>query len=338
MLCLPTAAWAILIDTGGSAGRVGGYFVNDDGKKLVIRIDGKEKSFDRSKVKILHEVDRKRLEKLSRENPRAYYDYAEELARQPDDPEARDTAMRLFLIAAYLDRPQYGHRSLLSMTKLAVTPTEARKCRAMAFLLDPKGDDRILQTNPVKPPQADTDRAMQSFLEALRYYRTGQIGFATAAAKRPGTEKIFSMAPGMMDQRDFLQACTDAKCATCGSQLKVKCTTCNGSGTTTSQFGVRERCTVCNGSKLVPCTACEGTGLKPFPDDVMRCIVRAELWAVDHISGAGGKKGARDSYWSSILQSRPAPVSPLSLETITEFDPRKCLYRKGRWVDAESDE
>src|SRR2546425_1111838 len=112
-LWVPTAARAILIETAPGV-RVGGYFVRDDGKKLSVRLrtaDGKEKvnDYDRTRIKIIHQVDRNRLEKLATDNPKAYRDFAQELTKQTADPEAKDMAMRLFLIAAYLDPQQLGH-------------------------------------------------------------------------------------------------------------------------------------------------------------------------------------------------------------------------------------
>src|SRR5947209_18341543 len=52
LLCLPAAARAILIQTGGTL--VGGYFVREDGNKLTVRVrtpDGREtvNEYDRAK-------------------------------------------------------------------------------------------------------------------------------------------------------------------------------------------------------------------------------------------------------------------------------------------------
>ena len=91
----------------------------------------------------------------------------------------------------------------------------------------------------------------------------------------------------------------------------------------------------------VPCTDCGGAGgnqafvNQGLPDDVLRMILRAELWASDQLSGgnAAGKKGPGETSWASLLEAHQvSPVAPLSLETITEFDPRNCLYRNGAWV------
>ncbi len=345
VLLAPTPARAILIETGKGV-RVGGYFVRDDGKKLAIRVrtpDGKEKvnEYDRAKIKVIHQVDRARLQKLTQDDPKGYRDYAEELAGHKADPEARDVAMRLFLIAAYLDPQQFGHGALVSMSALAATPTEARKCRAMAFLLDPQGDAKLLNVDGVKAaarPKAETG-ALQDFLKALHYYRTGQVKLARDVATRDGMDKLFGMAPGMMDQKAFVQACTDAACPSCSkSKLKGKlvCTTCGGRGIVAGAFGQAERCATCGGQKWIVCGGCDGAGVnQEFPDHSMRMLLRAELWAVDQLAGGDGGPGPGrgETKWSAILQARQVnPVSPLSLETITEFDPRKCLYRNGAWV------
>jgi hypothetical protein len=83
------------------------------------------------------------------------------------------------------------------------------------------------------------------------------------------------------------------------------------------------------------CTNAEGSAGTLPPDDAMRTVLRAELWAIDQLSRGGGgeTKSADDGKWSSILQARQVrPVAPLSLETIVpEVDPRKCVYRNGKW-------
>jgi hypothetical protein len=99
-------------------------------------------------------------------------------------------------------------------------------------------------------------------------------------------------------------------------------------------LGQQVRCTTCNGTGLLTCGTCDGTGINPIPEDVLRIMLRAELWAVDQLAGnvPRGRKEP-ESNWSTILEARQvSPVMPLSLETITEFDPHKCLYRDGKWV------
>src|SRR6476469_4007303 len=84
LLCASSAS-AILIKTGGM--EIGGYLVRADAKKLTIRIlspSGQEEvtEFSRSKVDIIHELNLTRLAGLTKDNPKAYRDYADELAKK----------------------------------------------------------------------------------------------------------------------------------------------------------------------------------------------------------------------------------------------------------------
>src|SRR3954454_3426197 len=86
LLCWASPARAILIEMkeGKNPVQVGGYLVRDDGTNLTIRIrtpDGREQdaTYPLAKVMVLHRLDVKRLEGLSRDDPKAYRDYAEEL-------------------------------------------------------------------------------------------------------------------------------------------------------------------------------------------------------------------------------------------------------------------
>jgi hypothetical protein len=335
-------ASAILIETG--AGKVGGFVLNDDGTKLKISIptrDGEDKvgEYLYSDIKILHRLDVKRLEGLSKDNPKAYRDYADELALHKDDPEARYVAMRLYLIAAHLAPTEFGSSSLLRMSALASRPAEARKLRAMAFLLDPKADDAIVKDDAGKPAQPAPlpAGALEDFTKALQLYRSGQIKLASETAKHDGVDTIFRMAPGKIDLKAFLQWCTDANCTTCRADGTVVCPNCQGKGVVVNMFRQLERCPTCKGKKRVPCPDCGGTHVRdPLPNDALRAVLRCELWAIDRQGGwdnRDGKDAAISKSWSAVLQSRQlSPVLPLSLDTITNFDPRMCRYRNRKWV------
>lgn len=343
LLCSTSLASAILIDTG--AGRVGGFVLSDDGTKLRISVptpDGEDKvsEYLHEKIKVLHQLDVKRLEGLSPDKPEAYHDYADQLARQGADPEARYVAMRLYLLAARLDPEKLGSSSLLRMSALASTPAEARKYRAMAFLLDPKANAELLKAEPVKPalPAQLKAKALEDFTKALLLYRMGQVKQASELAGHEGVDQIFNRAPGKVTVKTFQQWCTDASCQTCQADGKVVCPTCRGRGITFNEFVQRVRCPTCKGMKKVVCPDCGGTHVRdPLPSDALRAVLRCEVWAMDR-QGGGEKAGRKDeterTSWSAILQSgRLRPVLPLSLETISPFDPRKCLYRNRKWVE-----
>ena len=349
VLGAPGPARSILIEL-GPKNRVGGFLIDQDATTLFIRVrmpDGKEveRQYEKAKVKIIHQVNRERLAKLSNENPKAYLDYAQELAGQTADPEAVETAKRLFLIAAHLDAPQFGRTSLLAMSSLAATPAEARKYRALAFLLDASADagllkNEVAKTAPAPGPETKQQaNALRDFQMALRYYRTGQVQSAKDYAKHDGVEKYFSLAPGMMDQKSFAQACTDALCTSCRGKATVKCSACNGTKRVMGPFGQLEFCETCKsqGKSLgfVKCSECDGTGVNQnYSEEQLRITLRGELWALDQLAGAAkSKQRSGETSWSSILQARElAPVPVLRLESISDFDPRQCLYRKGVWL------
>jgi hypothetical protein len=343
LLCSTSLASAILIDTG--KGRVGGFLLNDDGAKLKISVptpDGEEKvsEYLRAKITVLHQLDVKRLEGLAPDNPKAYRDYADELARQQDDPEARYVAQRLYLIAAKLAPAELGSSSLLRMSKLAHKPAEARKFRAMAFLLDPKADAATLKVEAPKPapPVKLPARALEDFTRALRLYRTGKLHLAIETAQHDGVDRVFGQAPGKLNVAKFVQICTDAYCPTCRVDGTVVCPTCRGRGIIVNEFVQRVRCPTCKGNKRAPCPDCGGTHFRdPLPDEMVRVVLRCELWAMDQPGGgahAGHKAAADTKSWSTIVQSRRlSPVLPLSLDTITHFDPNKNRYRNRKWVE-----
>lgn len=333
-------AWSILIETGPKQ-RVGGYLVSEDAKEIKVRTktpDGKEKVdvFERSKIKIIHKVDLDRLGKLSKDQPKAYRKYADELAEQEADPEARELALRLFVIAAYLDTPNLGKPCLLSMSGLAAHPADARKYRAMAFLLDSKADPTLLKNEAIKPgpltsPKSKAqENAFKSFQLALRKYRAGQVKNAKELANEDGVAFYFGVAPGMMDQKSFLQACNDVTCTKCKAG-SITCSACNGQGKIVDGFGA-QLCVTCNGKGKQRCSSCDGSGLNPFPDDRLKAVLRAEIWALDQmLTNEAAKKSAAAGGWSSAVHSQQGPLPTLTLETITEYDPRKCVFRKGEW-------
>jgi hypothetical protein len=338
LLIVATPAWPILIETGPNKRRVGGYVEREDANKIVLRIptdSGKPKieTFERSKIKILHRVDRDLLEKLTRDQPNAYLDYAEELAERKDDPEAFDTAMRLYLIAAYLDPAKNGPRCLLGMSTLTTNSADARKYRAMAFLLDAKRDPALLKKD--QSPAVIPVAALQSFQQALRKYRTGDVMNARELATAKGVGDCFRAAPGMMDPDAFAQACTDAVCPRCRytNRNNVKCSNCNGRKRLPS---TNQICPTCNGKGVVKCSTCNGTGVNTSRlDQHVDTIVRGELWALDRLApdAASATKPAAARSWASALSNpQLTPIPVLTLETIADYDPRKCVFRNGNWV------
>jgi len=213
MLILTSQAWGVVIVM-ESGMRIGGYLVKDDGTTVTIRrkrADGTETEdkFERAKVTIIQSVKAERLEELKPEAPRAYRDYAEELAAKKDDPEARDVAIRLFLIAASLDPDGLGRSCLLAAAPLARDVQEERRFKALAYLLDPKHDKDSLKETPRAVP-ADFMKGSEwmKFVAALRAYRKGHYDEASKRANEPGVALCFSDVPGFISHKEFLARCT----------------------------------------------------------------------------------------------------------------------------------
>lgn len=203
-------ARAVIVET-RSGERVMGYLVRKDGDRVVVRCraaDGSwtTKEFDATAVTVVETVSVKRLEGLRKEQPLEYRLYAEELAEKRVDPEARDMALRLFLIAAHLDPARLGRDCLKSMSDLAWDDRDKRAFRAMAFLLDPQRDPKLLGKAD-GPPRVERAPNRDRFIAALRAFRAGRTAEAARLARKEGVAEFFTTVPGLMSHKAFLDAC-----------------------------------------------------------------------------------------------------------------------------------
>lgn len=339
LLIIQSPAWSILIETVPDKRRVAGFVVSEDATKLVLRIPtagGKssEEEFRKSKIRIIFRVDRERLARLTRDNPAAYRGYAEELAEQKADPEALDVALRLYLIAAYLDPPKYGRNCLLAMSAIAASSADARKYRAMALLLDPKSDESLLAPKAGSAAKIP-DTAWQTFESALREFRVGNVVVAKERAQEKGVGDCFDAVQGTLDKEQFIQACTEAICPRChyGGRNTTRCPACSGSG---SDVSGTLRCANCQGKGVVKCPVCTGSGIdRKNLERHLEVVIRCELRAIDRRlpnAPAVEDRLATGTWSSAVSNPQLAPVPLLTLETITGYDPRKCVYRNGAWV------
>ena len=215
VLCTSFAqtATAALVFLKGSDTPIAGFLERQDAAVVVIREelpDGRFKTREllRADVEdIIITVSKERLQALDPDNPAAYRDYAEELAEKRKDPEARATSLRLYLIAAYLDRESLGRSCVLGMLSLARSPAEQRKYRAMAYLLDPQHDKRILQApdQPVVDAQeTNDDEAKATLITALRAVRRGDTRTVSNLAKRPSFRQSLQRWPGGLTYDQFM--------------------------------------------------------------------------------------------------------------------------------------
>lgn len=336
----PMLASAIILETKAGS-RVAGYLVREDDATIVVRRDLDDEAVTQSYAKadlalILRSVDPERLALLKPEEPKGYRNYAEELAEKREDPEARELALRLFQIAAFLDPDDLGRGCLLSMAALADSPEQERQCRALAYLLDPRHDRAVLQ-----PPDAAatrrSDRSRRSFVAALQAYRTRRTDRALDLARMPGVKAHFDDAPGLIPYDEFLRSCRDhPECRQCGPDGREKCPTCHGTGRASGRNAFRNaECPACGGWGTIPCEKCQGEkSTLPISEAEFRTLLRYELIAGTGDGAAVAKGQAAEPVpWSKQLRRSLRPAPMLSIQALTEHDPRRCVYRDGQWVE-----
>jgi hypothetical protein len=181
LLMIASPASAVVIYRKGEDKPLMGFLLSQDPQRVVVGIPRaaggqQEKVIPRSDIaSMIETVDRERLASLSHEKPAEYRDYGEELSEKRQDPEARQTAIRLFLIAVWLD-PELTRSAMLGMIRLARNEREEARFRALAYLLDEDHDRSLL-----KPPQttveapsdlsAEERANIRGFLQLLRQER-----------------------------------------------------------------------------------------------------------------------------------------------------------------------
>lgn len=284
---------AVVVYPKGGGEPITGYLVRQSPEVVVVAVpqpDGttRERALARELIDdVLIVVSEERLASLKLDTPQDYRDYAEELASKWRDPDARSMALRLYLIAAHLEPDRLGRSCLLGMVGLGRTPAEKRKFRAMAYLLDPERDARLLNevdeedpARPSLPPGAAADLA-----ECLRLLRRDLRPQALRSAQREEVKASFDKIKSALTFEEFERLCNSRKTLT-PAQLK----------------------------RILLAEA-----------SLIRVVRAGDVPKVD-----AGKTGAS---WSQVMTDRPPPPVPsLSLETLTEFDPRECEFRDGKWV------
>jgi hypothetical protein len=269
-----------------------GALIRDDKDRVVLRTidaEGKprEETFRRSEVEeVISAYSSERLAALDPAKPAMYRDYAEELRARRRDPEARDMALRLYLIAAWLDRPNLGRSALLGVISLARSPQEERKFRAALYLIDPRTTLETLQAPTATASASTSDEdsaAVRELLRAVRLLRTGKGATARSVIEKPAVEKLLSNYSRILSKAEFNAAAGQA---------------------TLERRELRQV-----------------------------LLLELELDALLNPTAATSEQAASLA-WSRELQGAGGKAVPsLSLETLTEFDPRQCIWRDGKWVE-----
>ncbi|PQO36680.1 hypothetical protein [Blastopirellula marina] len=297
MLCV-SLAWgenlvAAVVYLKGDDEPIAGYLESSDNQTIRLRIPASagedvHQTIDRSEIELLLQpVTADRLEQLSPDNPKAYREYAEELVEKKSDPDARETATRLFLIAAYLDPQKEGRSALLGMTPLMNDAQGVRQLRAMAYLLGPEHDVSLLGGTSQEEiargvPLSEEQRS--EVIEVLHMLRQ---------SKR-------------VEARQLLQ------------REEIRAAMRQG----TNKITPEECLTLSNGT-------CPGCTPGEIPNYMLQKLVAAEY----ELSSSGASE-AMQTEWGYYLDGNFLQALPvLSLQNGTRFDPQKCLYRDGQWIE-----
>ncbi len=291
----PSPCSAVIVLPAGGGKPIKGRLVRMSPEVIVLRVrrpDGSwhERTIDRSGVEdVLVTVSKDRLASLGADRPKDYRDYAEELAEKREDPDARAAAIRLYLIAAYLDPDRLGRSCLLGMTGLARDAEEERKFRAMVYLLDPEHDRRSLRpaADRALDRPSDDPEARDALLKTLRTLRLGRRREALHLAKRPDVTRQLASLADIMTHDELVRAA-------------------------------------------------EGTG-KSLSPAMLRKVLTLELALLKDPAAPiepAPAKGELPRWSQTIGGGAATPLPSLTLETLVgEFDPRKCHYRDGKWVE-----
>ena len=293
-ILLPAStASAVVVFKRGEDKPVMGFLIRQDENQVVVRrplADGRFRDhvFLRSEIAdLILTIDEERLAALSQDRPKAYRDYADELAAKRQDPEARYTAIRLYLIAAHLDQKREGRSAMLGMIALARSEAEESRFRAMAYLLD-EDHDRSLLKSPqlsVDSPLSLDAAAKQKLLAALRLAREGDKTKARTLLTDPSVRKQIEQFEDVIAYADLLN----------------------------------------------------DVNAGDLPHSMLRKVVSLELalsaGGVSSGSDQPARKRQEVSWQLALRRDGSAPFPVLTLESLTEFDPRECHYREGKWID-----
>jgi hypothetical protein len=213
-VCLvPMTSRAIVVLKRGSQQPIMGYLVREDETGIVVRelLAGgrtREQRIERAEIEeLLVTVDPDRLAALNPSEPRRYLEYAEELAEKSRDPEARDAALRLYHIAAWLAEGPVRQSSLLGLAAMADIPDERRRLEAAAYLHDPAQNRVVLATSAEDSRPIVEPSLQPEVLSAIRLLRQGKPRNAEEIAKNPAVVTALNGLAPTINAQQFTALC-----------------------------------------------------------------------------------------------------------------------------------
>lgn len=188
-----------------------GYLVREDERQVVVREelpDGSSRETRLGRAQIEERIDTvapSRLERLSPDRPHEYLEYAEELAERRRDPEARDAALRLYLIAIARGDERVRSTAWRGLIVLARTPAQRRM-----FLAAAAWHGVVLPAAESAGPVTDdpeTSAARSALLEALVRLRQGRGSTARTLLERPGVREQAARLAAWIAWEELVAAC-----------------------------------------------------------------------------------------------------------------------------------
>ena len=156
LTCVIDDATAVIVVIDNGRTEVRGYEVSRSDSVLVVdqvKTDGsrERRSFSLTDpdVQVLDAINIVDLQQLDPSNPRAYLDLASRLEAKVIDPEVHDLVVRLFLIAAHLDRENLSVQSFRYLAIHGRTVEETSRFQAILRSIDKSGNP-ILSPNRSK--------------------------------------------------------------------------------------------------------------------------------------------------------------------------------------------
>jgi hypothetical protein len=293
-------AQAVVVFKRGQTQPIAGYLVRETDREVVLRQPreaGRTEDVLIPKTEIedlIHTVDPARLASLDPDRPQDYREYADELAEKKLDPEARDAALRLYVIAAHvgqasrLPKDDQAHAAMLGLIALARSPAEETRFRAAAYLADPRHDPALLRPASgvaPRPAGGTADHvARQKLLEAVHHARRGKGDVAGRLIERPEIAAELEAVSSLVTKDELLRICRTKELE--DGQLRT----------------------------------------------LLKLELALDPTLAPESAPSSAAQGDARS-WSQLLKKPQPPQRPLNLLQLTEFDPRQSVYREGKWVE-----
>jgi hypothetical protein len=342
LLCLTARpAAAVILYLKDQDQPIRGYYVRENEHAVVLlellpNGSTAERTVPRAQIDdMIRSVSEERLAALSPEKPDAYREYAEELAEKRKDPDAQLTGLRLYQMAAVLEPQRLGRSCLLGMVPLARDTAEARRFRAMAYLLDPDHDPALLRVSErAATRSSELDEKQAEFLlKSLRALRQGKRKEALMQARRCKLKERLPLLTDTITYDEFEKAC-DPTCPHC-TRGRQPCAACGGSRSVAGSDSSRVPCSACGAKGEIHCTVCQGNyKSNPLAPSLLKRILTLELaWLPGSDATPDVAPPPRPTWSRAVQLAQSAPARELTLETLTEFNPRQNRYQDGQWKE-----